>query len=103
MTAWTNNDDAVHSYDATGEWILLDSSQPGSGHFDSTRDIPPIAPSAKVILAGGLTSQNVLSALTRWHPAGVDVSSGIESGPGIKDSQKMKDFVQAVWEYEAMT
>jgi len=49
-----------------------------------------------IILAGGLTSDNVEDALSRLHPFAVDVSSGVESSPGRKDYEKMRHFIEAV-------
>lgn len=49
----------------------------------------------KVILAGGLHAGNVATAIRQAKPWGVDACSRLESDPGIKDHQKMKDFVKA--------
>ncbi len=50
----------------------------------------------RVILAGGLNSESVREAIKAVKPFGVDVSSGIEISPGIKDHKKMEEFVHAV-------
>jgi phosphoribosylanthranilate isomerase len=50
---------------------------------------------SKLILSGGLEVDNVAAAIKRIHPFGVDVCSGVEARPGIKDHEKLKEFIIA--------
>jgi phosphoribosylanthranilate isomerase len=70
------------------DWDVIAKAR-ATGLFDSW---PPI------ILAGGLTPGNVRLAINKLSPAGVDVSSGVESIPGRKDHQKVAAFIAAVCE-----
>lgn len=49
-----------------------------------------------IVVAGGLAADNVAAAITRFQPYAVDVSSGVESSPGVKNAQLMNDFYEAV-------
>ena len=73
--------------------ILLDAATPGSGQvFDWTlAESMPV--DQRLILAGGLTPENVDTAIERVRPWGVDVSTGVESSPGIKDVRRTRRFI----------
>ncbi len=67
----------------------------GSGEsFDWSR--LPRTLAARCILAGGLSPENVAEAIRTVRPWGVDVSSGVESSPGVKDSERIRRFVSEV-------
>ena len=78
--------------------LLLDSHAPGmAGGTGETFDWSMIGSIDKpMILAGGLTVDNVKQAIDVTHPFAVDVSSGVESVPGIKDEIKVQRFMQQV-------
>ena len=75
--------------------ILVDSPDPGSGKvFDW--QLAEGAPSGiRLLLAGGLTAENVGDAIRLVRPWGVDVSSGVEEAAGRKDARKLRRFIAA--------
>ena len=88
-------DAEVSAYKAEGGFLFdawSEDQYGGTGHqFDwsrlpSSRDYP-------LILAGGLTPDNVASAVTTVRPEMVDVSGGVESSPGVKDPAKVQSFI----------
>ncbi|MGH8476836.1 MAG: phosphoribosylanthranilate isomerase [Methylococcales bacterium] len=86
--------------------FLLDAYHPeqkgGTGmRFDWTRI--PREHRRPIILAGGLTAENVAEALDSVHPFAVDVSSGVETRKGIKDRDKMAFFVREVQRFDCRT
>lgn len=84
----------VCSYPASA--VLLDSGG-GTGRTFDWAVAVEARKHAPIILAGGLTPENVADAIFKVRPVAVDVSSGVESEPGRKDPAKMRDFIEAVW------
>ena len=68
----------------------------GSGVAADWSMVAELAKQYPLLLAGGLTPENVPDAVRQVGPWGVDVASGVEAGPGEKDPSKIKAFVQAV-------
>lgn len=79
--------------ESSADLILLDSGGGGTGTVFDWDLLEPIR--RPWFLAGGLSPENAADAIRRLAPYGVDVSSGIETD-GVKDIQKMNDFVRAV-------
>lgn len=83
-----------------GITILLDAHDPvrvgGSGQVVDWTRAAVVAARRRLILAGGLTPANVSDAIRTVRPYGVDVASGVEERPGIKDRLKVRAFVAAV-------
>ena len=78
---------------------MIDTFRPGEyGGTGQTADwdlVRQIAQTAPILLAGGLNAGNVAEAIRRINPWGVDVASGVEAAPGVKDPQKVRAFIQA--------
>ena len=92
---------AVNIDDVDPEIILLvDAHDPerfgGTGKTVNWESAREIAATRRTILAGGLTAANVKLAVRTVRPYGVDVSSGVESAPGIKDPSRLRSFFEAL-------
>ena len=86
--------------------LLVDASVKGEyGGTGVTVDWNIAAELAKrypILLAGGLTPENVAEAVQRVQPWGVDVASGVEAAPGVKDLNKIKAFVETIKRLDAI-
>jgi phosphoribosylanthranilate isomerase len=84
--------------------LLLDAYRPGAlggtgvtlPWADVSRELHPIRGGRSIVLAGGLRPDNVARAIAAMSPDVVDVSSGVEVSPGIKDHERMRAFRDAV-------
>jgi phosphoribosylanthranilate isomerase len=99
----------AQDYDRAGAWLLLDAKAPtdatrpgGLGSpfdwslisgFDFTQ-LRGAVPGVPIILSGGLDAENIEEALKVTRVAAVDVSSGVESSPGQKDTKKICEFIR---------
>ena len=75
--------------------VIVDASMGKGTLYDPTyaQEVITMSP-IPVILAGGLNPENVIEAVRTLRPYAVDVASGIESAPGVKDTQKVLEFVK---------
>ena len=83
----------VDDYDVDA--VLLDAPVPGSGEVFDWDLVGTLPERRRVILAGGLTAENVRDAVQAVRPWGVDVASGVEAEPGHKDPVKLRHFINA--------
>jgi phosphoribosylanthranilate isomerase len=74
--------------------ILFEGPVSGIGGTSDWRTAAQLARATQLVLAGGLDATNVADAIATVRPFGVDVSSGVEASPGIKDPTKIQEFVR---------
>jgi phosphoribosylanthranilate isomerase len=99
----------VESPEALDDWrgvpILLDANDPvrkgGTGRTIDWHRAAEMAARHDIILAGGLRPGNVAEAIARVRPSGIDVSSGVEASPGVKDHDKLRSLFEALRGVEA--
>jgi phosphoribosylanthranilate isomerase len=94
--------DRAKNYTSVADWILFDAKAPADAtrpgglgkSFDWTL-LSGVMPDVPVMLSGGLSATNIEEALTIARVAAVDVSSGVESAPGVKNIGKIREFIRA--------
>ena len=88
----------IASYDVSGFLLdsYIDGSKGGTGQVFDWNLALRVKKQGPVILAGGLNPYNVFTAIHRVKPYGVDVCSGVEKSPGIKDHEKIREFIKSV-------
>lgn len=95
----SNAEDAVAAARFPGDWLLADAASPtgelgGSGHTFDWELVKDLAAQRRLILAGGLNPSNVAEAVRQIRPFAVDVASGVEVSPGVKEAAKIARFVE---------
>jgi phosphoribosylanthranilate isomerase len=94
--------DVAHLDAWNADALLLDAPTPGRGgagakfDWNLAREARERFPRLNIVLAGGLTPDNVAAAIGTVEPWAVDVASGVEAAPGVKDAAKLAAFVSAV-------
>jgi phosphoribosylanthranilate isomerase len=82
--------------------LLVDAHDPvrrgGTGRTADWDAAAALASRRRIMLAGGLRAENVAAAVSRVRPFGIDVSSGVESSPGVKDVTRLKALFAALGE-----
>jgi phosphoribosylanthranilate isomerase len=80
--------------------VLLDVHDPvargGTGRTIDWTAAAAVAAERRILLAGGLTAENVAEAVARVRPFGIDVSSGVEKAPGVKDPRRLRALFEAL-------
>jgi len=94
--AWRSDLDVDELASWAVDALLIDGPQAGSGAPFAWSEAAALARLPRWLLAGGLDPSNVGAAIARLRPYAVDVASGVESAPGVKDPAKVAAFVAAV-------
>jgi phosphoribosylanthranilate isomerase len=87
--------------------VLLDAHDPdrrgGTGRTIDWTGAAVVARSRPILLAGGITPENVAEAVAHVRPFGIDVSSGVEHSPGIKDRNRIRALFEALHDSSNLT
>jgi phosphoribosylanthranilate isomerase len=94
IKAFPAGDRTIARFDEFGaDFLMVDGDNPGSGLVFDWRLAEGVVDPHRLIVSGGLRPENVAQAIAHLHPAGVDVSTGVESSPGRKDPLLVRDFI----------
>ena len=94
IKAFRAGESAIARFEEFGaDYLLVDGDNPGSGQVFDWRLAEGVADPDRLIVSGGLRPDNVAEAVAHLRPAGVDVSTGVESAPGRKDPLLVRDFI----------
>jgi phosphoribosylanthranilate isomerase len=92
----------ARDYEGVADWLLIDAKPPkeasrpgGNGRAFDWRLARDFSPKIPWLLSGGLDADNVGEAIALSRANGVDVSSGVERAPGVKDVEKIRAFVES--------
>lgn len=89
-------DGALPNTETSAEWVLFDSPRGGSGRRFDWSLLAAYPRTRPFLLAGGITPENVALAISTVRPDAIDVASGVESSPGIKDPRKLEELFKRV-------
>jgi phosphoribosylanthranilate isomerase len=99
----TTDLDHVADYAGAADRLLFDAKPPkgaelpgGNGIAFDWRLLADVDPAIRYMLSGGLNAVNIAEALAIARPSGIDISSGVESAPGVKDVRLIEAFFRAV-------
>jgi phosphoribosylanthranilate isomerase len=101
IQAFAAGDPAIESAPQGGaDVVMLDAAEPGSGRVFDWELAEGVPRGARLLLAGGLTAENVADAVKRVRPWGVDVCTGVETEPGSgrKDARRVRRFIEVARE-----
>ena len=94
---------AVERYRDVADRFLFDAKPPKGAELPGGNGVPfdwrvlaGLGPDIDYMLSGGLNAANIGEALRLVRPSGIDISSGVESAPGVKDLGLIEDFFRAV-------
>jgi phosphoribosylanthranilate isomerase len=94
IKAFRAGERAIERFSEFGaDYLLVDGANPGSGQVFDWRLAEGVADHHRLIVSGCLQAENVAQAVAYLRPAGVDVSTGVESEPGHKDPLKLREFI----------